>query len=149
MVNCKRTVCACGDRDDNGQRPVEDESEENKRDDNVDKCGNDIEQDKLRIRSLAASYRGYQGAYLKGAVDSCTSVQNPQYLSSLTTHMERQRKIQEVVESELRHSWCGKSGGGWIRNKIDTYHDQNIASPVPKVSGGKLRLGSCWRVQGL
>ena len=113
MVNCKRTVCARSNCDDNGQRPVEDESEENECDNNVDKCGNDIEQDKLRVRSLAVLYRSHQSAYLKGAVDGCTSVQNPQYLPGLTTHMERQRKIQEVVESELRHGWYRKSDG-WL-----------------------------------
>jgi len=55
----------------------------------------------------------HQSAYLKGAVDSCASVKNPQHLPGLATHMERQRKIQEVVEGELRHSWCEKSGA-WL-----------------------------------
>jgi len=105
MVNCKRTVCARSDRDDNGERPVKDESEEDECNDNVDKCGNNVEQDKLRVRSLAEPYRSHQSTYLKGAVDSCTSVKNPQYLPGLAAYVERQREIQEVVESELRHSW--------------------------------------------
>ena len=57
------------------------------------------------MRSLVGIAHGsHQSTYLEGAVDSCTSVQNPQYLPGLATHVERQRKIQEVVESELRHS---------------------------------------------
>jgi len=49
-VECRRTVCARSDCNDNGQRPVKDESEKDERDDDIDKCGNDVEQDKLRAR---------------------------------------------------------------------------------------------------
>ena len=49
MANCRRTVCARGDCDDNGQRPVKDESEEDECDDDVDKCRNDVEQDELYV----------------------------------------------------------------------------------------------------
>lgn len=48
-ANYRRTVCARGDCDDNGQRPVKDESEENECDDDVDKRRNDVEEDKLRV----------------------------------------------------------------------------------------------------
>lgn len=89
MVNWRRTVCARSDCDDNGQRPVEDESEENERDDNVDKCRNDIEQDKLCVCSSTEPYRSHESTYFKSAVDSCTSVKNPQHLPCLATDMER------------------------------------------------------------
>ena len=48
-ASCRRTVCACRDCDDNGQRPVEENSEDDKCDKNVDKCGDDVEQYELRI----------------------------------------------------------------------------------------------------
>lgn len=38
---------------------------------------------------------------------------------------------------------------GWTRNVIGMYHDRNIASRAPKVSGGKLGSIFCWKVQGL
>ena len=48
-TNWRRTVCARSDCDDNGQRPIEDKSEENKCDDDVDKCGNDVEKYELQV----------------------------------------------------------------------------------------------------
>lgn len=49
-------------------------------------------------------YRTRKSTYLEGAIDGCTSVQNPQHLPGLAVHVKRQRKIQEVIESELGHS---------------------------------------------
>lgn len=40
-----------------------------------------------RMVSRGLSY--LWSAYLEGTVDSCTSVQNPQYLPGLATHVER------------------------------------------------------------
>ena len=45
--SCRLTVRAGGNCDDNSQRPVKDDSEENECDRNIDKCRNDVEQDKL------------------------------------------------------------------------------------------------------
>lgn len=53
---------------------------------------------------VSRPYYSCKSAYLEGAVDGCASVQNPQHFPSLATHVKGQRKVQEVVECELRHS---------------------------------------------
>lgn len=100
---CGRTVCAGCDRDDDGQRPVKDEGENDECNDNVDKSGNDIEQDKLWISSELSSLTR-RSTHLKNTIDGRASVQNPEYFPGLATHMPRERKVQKVVERKLRHS---------------------------------------------
>jgi hypothetical protein len=36
-------------------------------------------------------------------IDCCATIQNPQELASLTTHVERERQIEKMIKGKLRH----------------------------------------------